>query len=459
MIEKETGAKLAGRGKLRRELLDEACYLPSLLEQAVETAWLSREERSRVEWELAETAAAQVIRYTKGESSSVPIEIAQGILYSISYCVGLELKKGSPEEGVEQLRLRSVRMLWKAGKETARKKMRQASLLLGAVQQSLLDTGHRAYQDTIYEIPKFFQAYDVEFAAQEVPCTIDYQLSRHAFAFAGVEFIYRYLSNLLLENRFCQFFSARALDRALRGVSAEYEELLVNLYEQDLSNALGCVLARREVRALEVSREDLDRLQRRLEPLPEPALRAVLLRGEELVEEELGVPQGEISGYMRSTVADSIAVRVEQAVRTGTLDQVFVIPADRSHAPVVRFQDGAAMEDELFRSFVREMGDCRFLSDKIAMIRRKLSSLRDLADLMEAEVFAEWEWEPLFTELGDTELAALLSQPADWEVPTAETQEQPAWMCALKRYLRGAGRHREGRIREIYSAICGNDGG
>ena len=64
------------------------------------------------------------------------------------------------------------------------------------------------------------------------------------------------------------------------------------------------------------------------------------------------------------------------------------------------------MPDEALRALIDEIRDCRYVSDKIAMVQRHVHSIRDLADVIGAG-FLDEEWPELFAALDDASLCAL----------------------------------------------------
>lgn len=74
--------------------------------------------------------------------------------------------------------------------------------------------------------------------------------------------------------------------------------------------------------------------------------------------------------------------------------------------PVSEFEDGEMMDDEKLRLFIEEMQECRYLSDKIGMIREQIHSLSDLEEVLK-ECFWDAEYPEVFQLLSPPEADAL----------------------------------------------------
>ena len=64
------------------------------------------------------------------------------------------------------------------------------------------------------------------------------------------------------------------------------------------------------------------------------------------------------------------------------------------------------MEDERLRELIEEIKDCRYLSDKIAILREQVHSLYDLVELLDT-CFYDEEYDEVFQLLSKAELSVL----------------------------------------------------
>ena len=92
------------------------------------------------------------------------------------------------------------------------------------------------------------------------------------------------------------------------------------------------------------------------------------------------------------------------------------------------------MDDEAFRAFTEAVQKCRSVSDKLALIRRCVTSLEDLADLLGADVLSGGGMAALFAGLDEVTLRQLAAMvPEDGFHSTSAEQE---WHAALTMFLK-----------------------
>lgn len=171
-----------------------------------------------------------VKRYTGGDSTSVPKEVAQELLNSILFVLG-SLNPGA-----------NLKHQYQDGLKILNQKMEFAKALWREVCLSMPDVENMALKDTLKEIGGFFSRYDPLFA-HEIRCMIDYPLCRPIpESLKGVDYITDYLTGLKTEQEFINAFSVKNVRRLLEAYCMDVREQLVNLYEPVAVNALGLAL-------------------------------------------------------------------------------------------------------------------------------------------------------------------------------------------------------------------------
>ena len=89
-----------------------------------------------------------------------------------------------------------------------------------------------ALRDTLVSLGELKRRYDTCFAAHEVPCDIDYQLSVPADTqLLGLDYIEVWLAQLLKETRWIARFDTESCISVLERVCPDYRGLHVNLYD------------------------------------------------------------------------------------------------------------------------------------------------------------------------------------------------------------------------------------
>jgi hypothetical protein len=398
-------------------------YMQALLDAASVAGRISAEQIQSVHRGLNSMLTRLAVTYTFGASGSMPAETAKQLLDSAAYAIGLALKSApSPDAALDRLLSTPPDDLRREGISVIDSMMHRAQERLKALQAALV-TQNRAYLDTInHGLPLFFSAYDKTYAAHESPGSIDYPTCVDISRLTGIEYTDAYIEALTLEAAFL----SRDIDALLRGYSPGWRDLLINAYEHAMTNALGCVLCGRDPSRLSLLADDRAYLAERLGGLSETRLRAMLgvaLGRLALNEAELAYAQRALPG---------IAASIRTALGSGHPEAVFVTPT-APPAPTARFIDGPQMDDEAFRALTEAVRECRHASDKLALIRSQVRSLKDLADLLGADVLSGSDFDALFSDLDEVtlrQLAALVPEDAFH----ASAAEQ-VWHRALADFL------------------------
>ncbi len=427
--------ELSKQFPLHEGMLDQEQYAQSLLRQAGQLGLITAEEAERIQLETAVLLQKQLTRFTHGESSSVKAETAHGILSSFLFHVSLALKS-LPDIPVrlDALKGGQLELLHNQGREIAKAKVIRAKELLEEVQHTRVHTDNEAYNQTIdTAMPDFFRAYDLYYAAHDIPCMIDYPLCAEGAPLAGIEYIEGYLQKLAFENAFCAAYDHAEVGCLLVSYHPGFRDLLENIFALTLTNALGSSLLGKGGDHLRLTREDIDGLLSRLAPLSQQELECVVAKAKQELPVMAGSP-------MQDYIDDCINTVVPR-ISAARLDATRPIPftafkaADEGEAFV--FRDRERMDDERFRQLTEELRDCRSAADKLQLVRRQVQSFGDLADILAAECFFGEEYTALFASLRDFELALLYQAlPKDEEdglLHRSEAEKQ--WQARLTAFL------------------------
>jgi hypothetical protein len=268
--------------------------------------------------------------------------------------------------------------------------------------------GSRSYLDTLAELEEFFRCYDCRFFAHQIPCSIDYQLNHPVpETLQGIAYIEEYLHHLLIENEFCSYFDTATMIKLLEHNYPEYRELLINIYEQIAVNAIGRALLFKSVRELDISVDDRTKLEDCFRRLAQEEAEKALGTAADRVCAELHIHEPASCAYLRQTAME-ILPRIKPALDGGGLEGVF--PA-LSREPMevaaeTRFIDGEIMDNKKLRALIDEINDCRTVSDKTALVRQQIHSLRDLVEVLNICFWGD-ECRHLFAVFDDVELDLL----------------------------------------------------
>lgn len=384
---------------------------------------ISEEDRILIEVKIWNLLGKRTERYTMGDSTSVPIEIAEELLNSICFSLGLELRELMNVK--EVLMEEDINDLLKASWSKIDSLMERGKKLLEAVRKSSPNIENISYNDTLNEIDKFFNKYDYRFFAHKIDCSIDYQLSNPiSEKLQGIEYINEYLKALLIENEFCICFAKDSISYILNSYCSDYKELLINIFEPILTNAIGLDILGGDILTLGISALQRETLLGIFRNLSETEILVKLKSSAKSICDILGIVDNEKIEYIQKT-AVNIYPRIEVRLSVGNIDNIFLSFKYDDNLKESEFIDNDTMDNERLRNLINEINDCRFISDKIAMVKEGVNSLSDLVEVLNL-CFWEDEALELFKTLSKEEIYIIkhyldnkyeaYSSDSEWEI-------------------------------------------
>lgn len=388
--------------------LNEEFYFRSLIEEAVYLKMLTENDIERIQYDCFELLARKTESYTHGESSSVRVETAEKIMNSNLYTVGIWLKSfNSADDAVKELIETKISDLYENGRRRIETKIKSAKHIYMMVKGNLVNTKNYTYNATIIEgIKGFFKIYNPDYEAQEIHITADYPLCNPVENLSGIEFILKYLESIYYENMFCSFFSPDDIHHLLSGYAEDYNDLIINIYEYVLTAAIGCKVAEANASDLNITKFQIKHIAHILSGKSDDEISLIILKANKDLQVELSVNNIYLKQYIKNSLTKVIS-EVINAVKLNTVEKIFVEKKYPELNEKIYFSFGEKMDDEKYRSIVDEITQCRFLSDKILIIKNKVSSLADLEDLLLDAELSEHEITAVLKELKGEEIAAL----------------------------------------------------
>lgn len=416
--------------KIKRETLSSEHYFQSLLEQAYMAQLLSEAELEKIQFDCLALLAKKTERFNGGDSSSIRIEKAQGILASIMFTIGVSLKAyPSPDDAVSALQSMGVDAICAEGRKRIDKLVEQAKLYHGPLVRHLLQTKNVFYSPTVVDgINGFFKLYDAEFTAQEIHITADYPIYNKAKRLLGIEFIIQYLKQLHCENLFCTHFSDEDIHHLLCGYDEEYENLLLNIYEPVLAAALGSVIADVPANSLEITPEIQSFLYHHFAGKMRTEIEKMLHDALSKLAENLSFSYSLIEYVQQSLPL--LTVAIESAIKTRNLERVFIVPQYPENNPKLTISYGEKMDNARYRKVLELFMSCGSMTDKISIMKNHINSLADLEDLLlDAELSAD-EMMVILKSISPAEIAALMKKysPA-YEMSFTELRDCEKVLC------------------------------
>jgi len=297
-------------------------YLALLTHGEPLEAPLTAEAVREISLRLFELLADRTESYMQGDSSSVRVELAEELLKSICFTLGIAVKWHG--EGLGALKNSDMADLLREGWGQLESKIKKGRDLLQKVKESSPAVKNRSYFDTLAGIEPFFHNYDFRFLAHQTPGNIDYQICHSVpEGLMGVEYINEYLRRLLIENEFCGHFNATEIEALLESYCPDYVGLLINIFEPVAVNALGLALLGGGVRSLDISGGDRERLVNTFNVFAPEELCVMLDNAAQTVCGELGISNTDTEEYLKMT-AGALCPRIKAALPKGDLSGIFL---------------------------------------------------------------------------------------------------------------------------------------
>lgn len=400
------------------------CYEKKLLDDNI---------LGRVYYERIELLKVNLKYYTKDESSSVMVEVAESILQCIDYTIGIYLKTfDNLESIIEEIKNTNLFDMLKMGHDLIKEKILYSKKLLHEINENKLEVDNYSYSDTIdYGIPLFFKEYNDLFSAHETPASIDYQLYIDNMNYIGIEYIFNYLETLSLENEFCNNFHISEINKVLRGYDKKCELLLINIFELVLINSLGVIICGKDLNSLNVNSLDREQIKNKLGNLSLEELQQELLKYAKICSEILDIKNEAVVTYIKKSTL-KITSLINESIKLNRLETVFISFNDDNSNEMFEYTDGEKMTNSEFKKLSEEIRECSLVKDKIVLIKNNIKSLEDLVDMLDAECLFEDEYINCFKSLSKMEIILLSKYISELSF---ENEYEKQWYYEFNKYI------------------------
>ena len=275
-----------------------------------------------VQTELVKLLAKKTERYTGGESTSVPVETAQKLLYSVCFTLGVDFSGSSLD--LDRLAGKNLTREYDQGLSRIEEKIQWGKDLWETAYLTAPAIENISLRDTLESIGGFWKRYDYTYFAHEIPCDIDYQLCRPVPETQfGIDYINQYLSRLIIENDFIRRFPLMQEIGLLEQYCPDYRGLLINLYEPIATNALGLEILETEVQELDISPCQERELFRRLASLSGASRKKLMEQSANRLSDRLQLASEKSKTYLLE-LAIELVPRIDALLETGTLEGLFL---------------------------------------------------------------------------------------------------------------------------------------
>ena len=306
--------------------MDRNLHLPMPIDNLAAPDTLSDEEQVAVQAKLWQFLGRQTKLYTTGDSSSVLVETAEELLSSICFTLDAYVKATGSTPRL--LVTEKLDTMYEGGLKIIEAKIDEGKHLWQTACMSAPDIGNISYRDTLRNIGYFWKRYDYWFFAHQIPCDIDYQLCHPVPEHNhGIEYVNEYLHRIIVENDILHRFPVDLVIQLLERYCLDYKELLINLCEPVIVNAVGLALIGTLSLALHIAKADQSKLLEIFKRLSASKARLALAEAAGNFCNEAKITDEFTREYVAKTAVD-LYPRISVVLSTGNLSRIFISIAD-----------------------------------------------------------------------------------------------------------------------------------
>lgn len=264
----------------------------------------------------------QAVRYTMGESTSIPEETALELLESIVYTLDFAAERSGL--GRREALRGELGALLAQGQKLLFEESRSVKRLWQRVRSCAMRVENVYYASTLKDAGAYFARYDPTLFAHRVCADLDYPLMEPVpDTIKGMSYMRVYFERLNIENRIVNAFDPALVDRLLCACVPEYKNAFFNICSLTLANAAGLSILRKDPRRLDISEEERELLAEILERAPENDIRPMLKGAAERLCRDIGRDAPAIIEYAERALED-MRPRILEALHAGDLSGIFV---------------------------------------------------------------------------------------------------------------------------------------
>lgn len=381
----------------------------------------------------------RVEKFTMRDSTSVTKETAERILGSILYCIKSDsnntIKNSSLDKSLIKEENLDIRTAFYNGLLIKKEKIKKAKILCENIKREFCFIDNCYYKDIIWKgMDAFFKNYDVEFNPQYNVLTLDYPLYIEIENLSGIDLIYEYLKRFYIEERFLKKFEIHVIEEILRGYNDNFTNLVINICKIILRNAIICKILNKNIYELDVKEIDIDRIKKYIENNTQEEMVRLIDEKLKSLLKELSLEEEVFYTYFKLDIKEFVK-ELYLYKEQNLLNIVISLRKEYTFKEKEHFQDGDLIDDNILRKIINEIKECRFLYDKIEIIKRNIKSLRDLKELLN-ECFYENEFKYVFDMLSNEEINVMIK---DIKEKKAFQEYLCEWEEALIKYVKNKG--------------------
>lgn len=384
-------------------------YTISLINECVRCDILPKFFLYNVQNKIGEILKDIILRYTKGESSSVTVEKAEKLIIGIWYTIDAYMNTlENTNLAINILKNEEVSYIYEKGKIKLKEDFTHTKNLYEKTLKNQIYTDLRAYKDTLSGISDFFKYYNSEFEPDESVADIDYPLAFDDWNVAGLYYIKNYLWNLYLENEICNKFNNDDIHKMLKSYGdtykIDYKDLLINIFEMTINNKVFSVLCNNN--SLEISKKDYEKLNNRLKISNENEVKALVSLSIDKIIKDYNIGEYE-KVYLKKYEDNLINLTLDALRRDNLINLLVVTDEIKNNESQLIIDEESRLDDETFRVIIEEILESDNIYEKINIINKKINSIKDYIDMLKSNCIFDDEYLLLFMSLTNLELSIL----------------------------------------------------
>lgn len=423
-------------------------YLITLLEKNIFNDFLSEKEFLHFQSEVWDLLAQRTKRYTMGDSSSIPVEVAKELLKSIGYCVLVY------SENIEAIEAHiDVKKAFLLGTSEIERQVEFGKKLFLSISKKILPVENYFYQSVYEDIKTFFSNYDYHFFAHQVVCTPRYPLMQPIDKKYGIEYINEYLMKFNIENKFCRHFDIDAINQLVLSYALDGKIQYINIFELVFFNAIGLMLIDGDILKLKICKKEGKQLVNIFSSMSDDLCKRKIENAiNELIERFHF--NGSTEKMYFSHTALLLFKRIISRTNKHSLAGIFVICDNGISEQSIEstLADEEMMEDEALRELIDQITDCQVTSEKIILVKRNIHSLRDLVEVLNICFWGK-ECIQFFQTLETVELAILLYFIEKQQTTYMSWQSESRWEIQFKNYIEQLNGSKKQQIKNVISQL------
>lgn len=392
------------------KVLNKNEYIISLLKEGIKNREITNYDAIDIQIKTMDLLKELIMKYTKGESTSVTVEVTESLLNSILYSLDFYmLKLDNPEAALMELKQKDIKKIYEEGIELLRLCVIETKKLYAKIRRNRLKIELEAYNTTIDEgIPCFFEKYTVIFEGHNTMASIDYPLIFDDMRVRGVSYIKNYLEHLDIETEFCRLFKEEDIGKILKSFGKmcrlNHKIELINIFELLINNSIFSVLAGNKAHQLNITKNQYNIINQKLKLID---LDAIINKALETVIEELKINDPLLIEYIED-YKELFIKRIRNALENDCLNSLIVVEDEESKKYTFAFDEGKRMSEKDFKLTVNKIVRLSEIKNKIEVLNSNVQSLQDFIDVLNSDCFFGEEFEDIFNTLSDIELTILV---------------------------------------------------